>query len=52
MRDCHLEGKDDDLSLVGAHDAGVAVGLEAGEGRKRDLLFPRVLRQQCGQRAQ
>ena len=39
-----LEGEDDDLVALGvALQAGVAVGLEAGEWRKRDLLLPRVL---------
>ena len=48
-----LEGEDDDLVALGIPlQAGVAVGLEAREGRKRDLLFPRVLRRQCGPRAQ
>ena len=38
-----LEGEDDDLALGGALDAGLAVGLEAREGRERHLLLPRVL---------
>ena len=38
-----LEGKDDDLALGRALDAGLAVGLEAREGRERHLLLPRVL---------
>ena len=40
-----LEGEDDDLVALGvALHAGVSVGLEAREGRERDLLLPRVLR--------
>ncbi len=38
-----LEWEDDDLALFGPLQAGFAVGLEAREGRERDLLFPGIL---------
>ncbi len=45
MREMDLEGEDDDLfASRGPLQAGVSVRLEAGEGRERDLLLPRVLR--------
>ncbi len=40
----HLEGEGDDLVALGvALQAGVTVGLETREGRKRDLLLTRIL---------
>jgi hypothetical protein len=42
-REGHLEGEKDDLSIAEALDARRPVGLEAGEGRERDLLLPGVL---------
>ncbi len=39
----HLEWENDDFAALGPLDAGIAIGLEAREGRKRDLLLSRVL---------
>jgi hypothetical protein len=39
----HQQGEDDNLAAMAALHAGVAVRLEAREGRERDLPLPRVL---------
>jgi hypothetical protein len=41
--DSYLKRKDDNLAIHGTLDTWIAVGFEARIGRKRDLLFPRVL---------
>ena len=49
-RSGHLEGEDDDLAVLGALEARLAVGLQAGEGRERHLCLAGILRR-GGQRA-
>ena len=49
-RPAHLEREDDDLAVLGALEARLAVGLQAGEGRERHLGLAGVLRR-GGQRA-
>ena len=51
MGEWDLEGEDDDLALVAALHAGVAVGLKARVGRECDLLLPGILPQHRPQRA-
>ena len=46
----HLEGEDDDLAVLGALEARLAVGLQAGEGRERHLSLAGVLRRGGGGR--